>query len=154
MKTKPQSPVIKATVTTKQAQDRAQRAPNRAERDLIKRHQAALHIIDKLDAQRIAHPHVPQLANDVLRNDDVIDYSAPVMQAILDQAGPRTASHPMATRIDTPIPEPRPMATRTRPSPIMESGEAPDRWSEVVNAAASALFLAGCVLLAACLGSR
>ena len=69
------------------------------ELDLIQRHQAALREIDRLDAA---------------------DYSAKVMRAMIAQSGPlpsygpRTGTHPMATRI-----EPRPQATRIRP-PIMD----------------------------------
>jgi|GEM_PF-3626542 len=60
--------------------------------ELIARHQAALREIDRLDAA---------------------DYSAKVMRAMIAQSGPlpsygpRTGTHPMATRI-----EPRPQATR------------------------------------------
>lgn len=68
--------------------------------ELIQRHQAALRAIDRLDA--------------------AADLSAPVMRAMIAQSGPlpsygpRTGTHPMATRI-----EPRPQATRIRP-PLMD----------------------------------
>lgn len=57
--------------------------------DLIKRHQAALRAIDLYDDQA-------------------------EIKAVLTKTGPRTGTHPMATRI-----EPRPQATRIRP-PIMD----------------------------------
>ena len=57
--------------------------------DLIKRHQAALRAIDLYDDQA-------------------------AIKAVLTKTGPRTGTHPMATRI-----EPRPQATRIRP-PIMD----------------------------------
>lgn len=53
--------------------------------DLIKRHQAALRAIDLYDDQA-------------------------AIKAVLTKTGPRTGTHPMATRL-----EPRPMATRIRP---------------------------------------
>ena len=69
--------------------------------ELIARHQAALREIDRLDAA---------------------DYSAKVMRAMIAQSGPlpsfgpRTGTHPMATRIEEPR---RPQATRIRP-PLMD----------------------------------
>lgn len=148
------SPVVKAIVTTKQAQARAQHP---VERDLIRRHQAALRAIDRLDAQRRRHPHVPALAAQIERND-AIDWEAPVIKTIIERAGgPRTASHPMATRIDVPIPEPRPMATRLRPSlidPQDSASEAPDRLAELLGTAASALLITGSILAAMYLGTR
>jgi hypothetical protein len=147
--TKPaKSPVIKATVTTKQTQSRAAR---QAERDLVHRHQAALRIIDRLDVQRIAHPHVPQLANDVLRRDDVIDQAG----SSIPSFGPRTASHPQATRIE-PEP-PRPMATRLRPAlidPQDSASEQPDRFAEIMGLAATAALITSAVTIAVWLGSR
>jgi len=77
----PMAPAVKATVIS-----RADKA-RQEEKALIRRHQAALRVIDKLDAQRIAHPHIPELANNVLRMDDVMDLP-PVIETICEQAGP------------------------------------------------------------------
>jgi hypothetical protein len=107
----------------------ARQAQGRAERDLIRRHQAALREIDRWDIARESRPHIPRLANDILRQDDALDAldaidaaQDRVMSAIVDMAGPcpltgpRTGTHPMATTIDKPIPDPRPpMATYLRP---------------------------------------
>ena len=61
--------------------------------DLIKRHQAALRAIDLYDDQA-------------------------AIKAVLTKTGPRTGTHPMATRTE---PEPRrPQATRMRP-PLLDS---------------------------------
>ena len=91
--------------------------------ELIARHQAALREIDRLDAA---------------------DYSAKVMRAMIAQSGPlpsygpRTGTHPMATRI-----EPRPQATRIRP-PIMDDfGPA----NSILEAAVHCLVLAAAVIV-------
>jgi len=101
-----QNPVItKATVTTKQA-------VGRAERDLIRRHEAALKQIERWDVARELRPHTPRLANEAAR--PACNWEAPVIQAMAKQAGPltgpRTATHPMA------VPVIKPMATRLCPS--------------------------------------
>jgi len=98
-----QNPVItKATVTTKQA-------VGRAERDLIRRHEAALKQIERWDVARELRPHTPRLANEAAR--PACNWEAPVIQAMCNQAGPRTGTHPMAERVEA-----RPMATRLCPS--------------------------------------
>jgi hypothetical protein len=86
---------------------------------LIRRHQAALKQIERWDVARELRPHTPRLAADVLRRDEAVNWDAPVIRAMINQAGPltgpRTGTHPMAERV-----EPRPMATRLRPSLIEE----------------------------------
>jgi len=62
------------------------------ERDLIKRHQAALRAIDRYDERNAIH-------------------------AVLAKTGPRTGTHPMATKIEPEVP--RPMAMRLRP-PLLD----------------------------------
>lgn len=100
------NPIItRSTVTT-----RPLSTVGRSERDLIQRHEAAMRRMDQLDAQSL-RPHRPKLANEVLRNDDAaaVNWEAPVIQAMSNQAGPRTGTHPMA------VPISREMATRIRP---------------------------------------
>jgi hypothetical protein len=91
--------IIRATVT------------NRAERDLIRRHEAALKQIDRWDVARELRPHTPRLAAEAARS--ACDWDSPVIQAMAKQAdplvGPRTATHPMA------VPISKEMATRIRP---------------------------------------
>ncbi len=94
--------------------------------ELIARHQAALREIDRLDAA---------------------DYSAKVMRAMIAQSGPlpsygpRTGTHPMATRIEPEAP--RPMATRIRP-PIMDDfGPA----NSILETAVQCLVLAAAVIV-------
>lgn len=112
------------------------------EQNLVIRHQAALRAMDRLDAARELRPHVPRLANDVLRADDAIDYSAHVIQAIVDQAGPlpsfgpRTGSHPMATYC--PPPPRYAMATRLRPPLMTSSSEEPHYQDAVITCLAMA----------------
>lgn len=141
------STVVKATVTRKATAS----AARKAEQDAVRRRQAALRAIDKLDAQRIAHPHVPALAAQIERND-AVNWQSPVIRAITAPPGPRTASHPMATRVEPA--QAKPMATRFRPSHLMESGEMPDRRREIVNAALSGLVLCGLVMTGVWLGSK
>ncbi|MCU0808645.1 MAG: hypothetical protein MUC53_12165 [Candidatus Contendobacter sp.] len=104
MKTNPV--IVKSTVSTKQS-------IGRAERDLIRRHQAAMKQIDRWDVARELRPHTPRLAAEAARS--ACDWDSPVIQAMARQAepltGPRTGTHPMAERV-----EPRPMATRLRPA--------------------------------------
>lgn len=120
---------------------------NQAESDLIARHQAALRAIERLDVARQLHPHVPRLANDVLRADDALDYSAPVIQVIAEKAGPipsygpRTGTHPMATY--RPEPEYHPMATRLRP-PLEDFGPT----DELIGIAIQCLVIAASVMAA------
>jgi hypothetical protein len=104
MKTNPV--IVKATVSAKQA-------VGRAERELIRRHEAAAKQIDRWDVARELRPHTPRLAAEAVRS--ACDWEAPVIQAMAQQAGPdpltgpRTATHPMA------VPISREMATRVRP---------------------------------------
>ena len=102
MKTNPV--IVKTTVSTKQA-------VGRAERDLIRRHEAALKQIERWDIARELRPHTPRLAAESARS--ACDWEAPVIQAMARQTepltGPRTATHPMA------VPISREMATRIRP---------------------------------------
>jgi hypothetical protein len=95
-----QNPVIiNATVT------------NRAERDLIRRHEAAMKQIERWDVARELRPHTPRLAAEAARS--ACNWEAPVIQAMAKQAGPlagpRTGTHPMA------VPISKEMATRIRP---------------------------------------
>ena len=99
--------------------------------ELIQRHQAALRAIDRLDA--------------------AADLSAPVMRAMIAQSGPlpsygpRTGSHPRATRIE---PEPRrPQATRIRP-PLMDDDFGPADGLFVSAIHALLLFAAAIVVIA------
>jgi hypothetical protein len=82
----------------------------RTEQDLIRRHQAALNQMERLDISRELRR--PALVNEILRRD-AIDWDAQVIQAMARQAdpltGPRTATHPMA------VPISKEMATRIRP---------------------------------------
>ncbi|MCU0807927.1 MAG: hypothetical protein MUC53_08315 [Candidatus Contendobacter sp.] len=98
--------IVNATVSAKQS-------IGRAERDLIRRHQAALKQIERWDVARELRPHTPRLAAEAARS--ACDWDSPVIQTMARQAepltGPRTGTHPMAERV-----EPRPMATRLRPS--------------------------------------
>lgn len=120
---------------------------NQAESDLVARHQAALRAIERLDVARQLNPHVPRLANDVLRADDATDYTATVIQVIAEKAGPipsygpRTGTHPMATWNP---PEPRrEMATRLRP-PLEDFGPA----DELIGVAIQCLVIAAAVMAA------
>lgn len=124
------------------------------ESDLVARHQAALRAIERLDVARELRPHIPCLANDVLRADDAADYSATVIAVIAQQAGPipsfgpRTGTHPMATR--NPEPEYRPQATRLRP-PLEDFGPVDERVGiaiqcmVIIAAVMAAIALAGAV---------
>jgi len=91
--------IIRATVTTS------------AERELIRRHEAAAKQIDRWDIARELRPHTPRLAAELARS--ACNWEAPVIQAMVRQAepltGPRTATHPMA------VPISQEMATRVRP---------------------------------------
>jgi len=83
------NPVISADVQRRESyQDWRQRRNADETRRITRAHDAALHVMDVIDA--ISGPLPPD--------------------------GPRTASHPMATRIDPP--EPHPMATR-HPAPVL-----------------------------------
>jgi hypothetical protein len=108
------NPVItRSTVTTKQT-------VGRAERDLIRRHEAAMKQLDRLDVARELRPHRPALANEVLKMDDAAacNWEAPVIQAACRQAGPltgpRTGTHPMATRIRPHLHDPAPLPAYRR----------------------------------------
>lgn len=135
MKTNPI--IVKTTVTTKQA-------VGRAERDLIRRHQAALKQIERWDVARELRPHTPRLAAEAARS--ACNWEAPVIQAMVRQAepltGPRTGTHPMAERV-----EPRPMATRIRP-PIQDFEALKPRIPEALATAALFAMIAGAVLIA------
>jgi hypothetical protein len=139
-----ESVVVRSVVTRRNAA-----AVRAADAALVRRHQAALREIERWEVARQSRPHVPMLANDVLRRDDLADVASPI-----PSFGPRTGTHPMATRVD-PEP-PRPMATRIRPSLMTadEAAERPDRFAEAMGAAASALLISGCILAALYLGSR
>jgi hypothetical protein len=117
--------IVKTTVSTKQA-------VGRAERDLIRRHQAALKQIDRWDVAREMRPHTPKLANEVLRRDEAVNWEAPVIQAMARQA----------ERVERP-----PMATRVRP-PIQDFESLTPRIPEALATAALFALIAGAVLIA------
>lgn len=78
----------------------ARQERDRADQDLVHRHQSALRTIDQIES--------------ALRTIDQIEKSkGEVIRDFVSSRGPRTGTHPMATRIE-PEP-PRPMATRTPP---------------------------------------
>lgn len=110
---KPSSPssVVRSQVDSRQA------ALGKAERDLIRRHQAAAREIERWDMARELRPHTPRLAKEAMDQDEAPD----VMKVIHDWAGPgpRTGTHPMATRV--PEPPRSAMATRMRP-PLEDFG--------------------------------
>jgi hypothetical protein len=133
MKTNPV--IVSATVSTKQSM-------GRAERDFIARHDKAMKEIERWDIARELRPHTPRLANEVLRMDEAVNWEAPVIQAMCNQAGPRTGTHPMAERVEA-----RPMATRIRP-PLMDFDEPNPRIPEALAATACFAMIAGAVLIA------
>lgn len=133
MKAKKKAP-LSPVVTKSHGTRRADKDKRREEKALIRRHQAALRAIDKLDAMRIAHPHIPTLANDVLRNDDLKDIP-PIIQTIIERAGECP---------DKPLPD------------IPEySLFAPPAWEvrDVLMTGASLLGIFGCILIAVWLAS-
>ena len=140
----PLAVVASATATSRTQQRQGQ---ERADRAAVHRHQVALREIERWEVAREARPHTPALAQDVLRRD-AVNWDAPVIKTLIDRAGPKTGSHPMATP-EAPI---RPVEARYRPRPLIESGESPDRVREIVNAALSAAALAGLVLFGVYLG--
>jgi len=159
---KKQNPIITGVVV--ESRVNARQAQGRAEREAVRRHQAALREIERWDIAREIRPHIPRLANDILRQDDVRDVAQDrVMNAIVDLAGPcpltgpRTGTHPMATPIiDRPIPDPRPpMATYLRPpSPLLDFSDlAPRRIPESLAMTATVMMVVGAVLVALWLGS-
>lgn len=135
MKTNPI--IVKTTVTTKQA-------VGRAERDLIRRHQAALKQIERWDVARELRPHTPRLAAEAARS--ACNWEAPVIQAMVRQAepltGPRTGTHPMAERV-----EPRPMATRIRPH-LHDPKPLPGYRRELLFGAVNLALITGAVAIA------
>lgn len=112
---KPPNPaVVKATVSARVQQAQSQA---RTDRDAVRRHQKALREIERWDVARETRPHIPALAKEALGRDESPD----VMKVIHDWAGPgpRTGTHPMATRVPE---QPRSaMATRMRP-PLEDFG--------------------------------
>jgi len=129
--------ITRSTVTTRQPS-----AVGRAERELIQRHEAAMRRMDRLDATQ-ERPHRPKLANEVLRMDDAaaVNWDAPVIQAMCNQAGPRTGTHPMA------VPISREMATRIRPH-LYEPRPLPGYRRELLYGAMNLALIAGGVALA------
>lgn len=137
------------TQVTVERRDDPLQALGRAERDLIRRHQAAMKQLDRWDVARELRPHTPKLVNEILRRDDAIDWEAPVIQAMAHQAGPRTGTHPMATRL--PQEPPKPMATRLRP-PLADFEEpAPGKIPESLAGAATVILILSAVLMAVAL---
>lgn len=71
--------------------------PKTPEQELIARHQAALRAIDRMDMTRD------------LRLQTGVDYNANIIKTIAEKSGPipsygpRTGTHPMATRIRPPL---------------------------------------------------
>lgn len=140
------NPCITKTIVEKRIDNR--QSIGEAEARAVARHQAALKALDRLDKEQQLCPHRPRLANDVLRRDDMTDAVDRVMQAIeaisgpLPKSGPRTASHPMATR---QRPEPRPpMATRLRPTRIR---------AEIINTLMSIGLIVASIVIAIYLAS-
>jgi hypothetical protein len=129
--------ITKTVVTTRQ------QAIGRAERDLIRRHEAAMKQLDRWDVARELRPHTPRLAAEAERS--ACDWKAPVIKAMVDQAGPltgpRTGTHPMA------VPISREMATRVRPH-IHDPKPAPAYRAEVFWGAASLAMIVGAVAFA------
>lgn len=101
---KPPNPaVVKATVSARVQQAQSQA---RTDRDAVRRHQKALREIERWDVARETRPHTPRLAKEALD----LDESPDVMKAIqaLAGAGPRTATHPMATPVEPATRGPQP----------------------------------------------
>ena len=76
--------IVKASVASRTMQ---QQFMIRADHEAARRHQAVLRAIDRWDMEQQIRPYIPTLANSVLRNDELQDIS-PVIQTIIDQAGP------------------------------------------------------------------
>jgi hypothetical protein len=128
--------IVNATVTTKQA-------VGRAERELIRRHEAAAKQMDRWDVARELRPHTPRLAAEAARS--ACDWDSPVIQAMARQAdpltGPRTGTHPMA------VPISREMATRIRPS-LADPAPLPAYRSQLFYGALNLALIAAGVALA------
>jgi len=88
--------------------------------DLIKRHQAALRAIDLWDDQA-------------------------AINAVLNKTGPRTGTHPMATRIEPEAP--RPMATRIRPPLLDRDMDDFGTANRIIECAIHCLVLAAAVIV-------
>jgi len=80
----PLAPVITKSTVTSRAIQRASQA--NADKSAELRNQAALREIERWDVARKTRPHVPAIASDLLRNDDLKDIS-PIIQTIIDRAG-------------------------------------------------------------------
>lgn len=78
----PLAPVITKSTVTSRAIQRASQA--NADKSAELRHQAALREIERWDVARKTRPHVPAIANDLLRKDDLQDIS-PIIQTIIDR---------------------------------------------------------------------
>ena len=112
------SPVVSASVRSREDPREPQA---RLDREVAERHARFLRTLDRIDRERGGRPHRPALVNETLHADAVADWDAPVIRAIAAQVGPRTGDHPQAVRCDRPIPEPRPQATRTRPTALQDA---------------------------------
>lgn len=80
----PFSPIVKASVARRAMQQQFMIC---ADHEAAQRHQAVLRAIDRWDMEQQIRLYIPTPANSVLHNDELQDIS-PVIQTIIDQAGP------------------------------------------------------------------